>query len=96
MAHYNHWRELSTDIARQAIRRLRDTGTEIRSQGPLLAHINDNADDWARLWKALYEKWKEHELEIYVFIAVPVAIIILVYAILQRRRRRQNRNQLEG
>ena len=50
MAHYNHWQELSTDIARQAVRRLRDTGAEIRAQGPLLAHINDNADDWARLW----------------------------------------------
>lgn len=51
MAHYNHWRELGTDIARRAIQRLRETGTEIRSQGPVLAHINDNADDWARLWK---------------------------------------------
>ena len=50
MAHYNHWQELSTDIAKQAIRRLRDTGAEIRAQGPLLAHINDNADDWAKLW----------------------------------------------
>jgi len=50
MAHYNHWQELSTDIARRAIRRLRDTGVEIRAQGPLLAHINDNADDWAKLW----------------------------------------------
>ena len=50
MAHYNHWQELSTDIAKQAIRRLRDTGVEIRAQGPLLAHINDSADDWARLW----------------------------------------------
>jgi len=51
MAHYNHWQELSTEIAREAIRRLRGTGAEIRAQGPLLAHINDNADDWARLWK---------------------------------------------
>ncbi|MFP4271934.1 MAG: KamA family radical SAM protein [Halothiobacillaceae bacterium] len=51
MAHYNHWRELTTDIAHEAIRRIRDTGAEIRAQGPLLAHINDNADDWARLWK---------------------------------------------
>ena len=51
MAHYNHWRELETDIARRAILRLREAGTVIRSQGPLLAHINDNADDWARLWK---------------------------------------------
>ncbi|MEN8177909.1 MAG: lysine 2,3-aminomutase [Pseudomonadota bacterium] len=51
MAHYNHWRELSTDIAHAAINRLRATGAEIRSQGPLLANINDNADDWVRLWK---------------------------------------------
>jgi KamA family protein len=50
MAHYNHWRELTTDIAFQAIQRLRATGAQIRSQGPLLAHINDNADDWAKLW----------------------------------------------
>ncbi|MES9834813.1 MAG: lysine 2,3-aminomutase [Candidatus Thiodiazotropha sp.] len=50
MAHYNHWRELDTDIARAAIRRIRDTGAEIRSQGPLLAKINDNPDDWAKLW----------------------------------------------
>jgi KamA family protein len=51
MAHYNHWQELSTDTALAAIKRLRATGAEIRSQGPLLANINDNADDWARLWK---------------------------------------------
>ncbi|MET0027755.1 MAG: lysine 2,3-aminomutase [Candidatus Thiodiazotropha sp.] len=51
MAHYNHWRELQTDIARAAVHRLRATGVEIRSQGPLLAHINDDARDWARLWE---------------------------------------------
>ncbi len=51
MAHYNHWQELRTDIARRAIARLRATGAEIRSQGPLLAHINDDPDIWARLWQ---------------------------------------------
>ena len=51
MGHYNHWKELNTPIAREAIRRLRATGTEIRSQGPLLDHINNDAGDWARLWK---------------------------------------------
>jgi KamA family protein len=51
MAHYNHWQEMGTEVARRAIQRLRDTGAEIRSQGPLLAHINDDADDWARMWK---------------------------------------------
>ncbi len=51
MAHYNHWRELDTPIAREAIRLIRSTGAEIRSQGPLLANINDDADVWARLWR---------------------------------------------
>jgi KamA family protein len=51
MAHFNHWRELETDVCEQAIRRLRETGAELRSQGPLLAHINEDADVWARLWK---------------------------------------------
>jgi KamA family protein len=55
MAHYNHWRELDTEIARRAIARLRDAGAVIRAQGPLLAHINDNADDWARLWQTQVE-----------------------------------------
>jgi KamA family protein len=51
MAHYNHWRELETPIARRAISRIRDTGAVIRAQGPLLAHINDDPADWARLWE---------------------------------------------
>jgi KamA family protein len=51
MAHYNHWRELETEVAREAIRRLRATGAQIRSQGPLLAHINDEPAVWARLWQ---------------------------------------------
>jgi KamA family protein len=55
MAHYNHWRELETDEARQAIRRIRDTGAVIRSQGPLLAHINDDSETWARLWQSQVE-----------------------------------------
>lgn len=51
MAHFNHWREMETDIAREAIRRVRDTGAIIRSQGPLLAHINDDPETWARSWR---------------------------------------------
>ena len=51
MAHYNHWRELETPVVRAAVRRLRDTGAVIRTQSPMIAHINDNADVWARLWR---------------------------------------------
>ena len=51
MAHYNHWRELDTEIALKAIERVRRVGVEIRSQAPLLANINDSAEDWVRTWK---------------------------------------------
>jgi KamA family protein len=51
MAHYNHWRELEPAVAREAIRRVRDSGAIIRAQGPLLAHINDDPSVWARLWR---------------------------------------------
>lgn len=52
MAHYNHWRELETEPARLAIARVRATGAIIRSQGPLLAGINDDPEVWARLWRS--------------------------------------------
>jgi len=51
MAHFNHWREMDTDIAREAIRRVRDTGAVIRTQAPLLRHINDDAGVWAHMWR---------------------------------------------
>lgn len=51
MGHYNHWVELSTDIAREAIKRIRNTGAQIRTQSPLIKHINDDPDVWAKMWK---------------------------------------------
>jgi KamA family protein len=51
MGHYNHWVELSTDVAKEAVRRIRNTGAEIRTQSPLIKHINDDAEIWAKMWK---------------------------------------------
>ena len=51
MSHFNHWRELGTDAVRGAVRRVLGTGAQIRVQAPLLRHINDSADVWARLWQ---------------------------------------------
>lgn len=51
MAHYNHWREMDTPIAREAIRRLRETGVIIRTQAPLLNHINNDPAIWANMWR---------------------------------------------
>ena len=51
MAHFNHWREMETPIVREAIRRIRATGAVIRTQAPLVQHINDDAEVWTRMWR---------------------------------------------
>ncbi|MEZ5687523.1 MAG: hypothetical protein R3E21_01860 [Caenibius sp.] len=50
MVHVNHWRELDNPVAHEAIRRLRDAGAVLRSQGPLLRGVNDDPEVWARNW----------------------------------------------
>ena len=50
MAHFNHPRELEPQPTRDALRRIQETGAVIRTQSPLLRHINDNSTVWAELW----------------------------------------------
>ena len=50
MGHYNHWKELSTDVAKEAVKRIRNTGAQIRTQSPLIKHVNDDPDVWTKLW----------------------------------------------
>ncbi|MPM98848.1 hypothetical protein SDC9_146038 [bioreactor metagenome] len=50
-AHFNHPDELMTDAVRQAIERIRNTGTQIRTQSPLLRNINDDPEIWSKMWK---------------------------------------------
>ena len=50
MGHYNHWKELSTEVAQEAVRRIRNTGAEVRTQSPLIKHVNDNSEVWAKMW----------------------------------------------
>lgn len=51
MAHFNHPAELKTPAVREAVRRIRATGAQIRTQSPLVKHINDSGDVWAEMWK---------------------------------------------
>ena len=51
MAHFNHDREMETAPAQEAIARVLETGAQIRTQSPLLAHINDDPQVWIRMWK---------------------------------------------
>jgi L-lysine 2,3-aminomutase len=51
MAHYSHPVELTPDVARQALRLIGQTGAVIRSQGPLIRGVNDDAQTWATQWR---------------------------------------------
>ena len=51
MGHFNHPVELKTDTVKEAIKKIRSTGAQIRTQSPILRHINDDSEIWAEMWK---------------------------------------------
>lgn len=51
MSHFNHPAELKSDIVIDAIKNLRATGAEIRTQAPLLKTINNKSEIWAEMWE---------------------------------------------
>lgn len=51
MAHFNHPQELKTEAVQEAVKAIRATGAQIRTQSPLLGHINNNAEAWAEMWR---------------------------------------------
>lgn len=51
MGHYDHWQEIEPSVAQRAIRRIRSTGAQIRTQGPLMRYINDSSEVWTRMWQ---------------------------------------------
>jgi KamA family protein len=52
MAHFSHPRELESEMAQHAVARIRAAGAVVYCQAPLIAHVNDRPDTWARLWRA--------------------------------------------
>lgn len=50
-AHFNHPVELSTEAVQQAVKAIRATGAQIRTQSPLLKHINDKPELWSAMWR---------------------------------------------
>ncbi len=86
MAHFNHWREIETEAAREAIRTIRSTGAEIRSQSPVLRHINDSADVWQKMWKEQvklgvvpYYMFIERDTGAHHYFAVPLAEALEIF-----------------
>jgi KamA family protein len=50
MAHLNHSNELRTEEAAEAIRNIRKTGALVRTQSPIMNHINNDAQEWVDMW----------------------------------------------
>ncbi|MFO7893027.1 MAG: hypothetical protein R6U63_04770, partial [Longimicrobiales bacterium] len=53
MAHYVHPVELEPPEARAALARIRATGAEVRTQAPIVRHVNDRPAVWADLWREM-------------------------------------------
>lgn len=51
MAHFNHINELKTEAVQKAVKLILATGAQIRTQSPVVRHINDDADMWAKMWR---------------------------------------------
>lgn len=66
MAHFNHPQELSTTAVVQAVERILETGAQIRTQSPLLNHINASAKVWEVMWK---KQVKLGMIPYYMFVA---------------------------
>jgi KamA family protein len=86
MAHFNHPNELKTEVLREAIHNLKKCGAEIRTQAPVLRHINDKSDDWAQMWKLQvslglipYYMFIERETGPYEYFSLPIAEVYRIY-----------------
>ena len=66
MAHFNHPQELSTTAVVKAVERTIQTGAQIRTQSPLLNHINASAKVWEVMWK---KQVKLGMIPYYMFVA---------------------------
>lgn len=86
MGHYDHWRELDTDIAQQAVKNIRATGAQIRTQAPTLRHINDSVEAWAKLWQMQvnlgcipYYMFVERQTGAKSYFELPLADVLEIY-----------------
>ena len=66
MAHFNHPKELQHPSVSEAIERILSTGAVIRTQSPVLKHINDSPQVWAEM---LRKQVKLGCIPYYMFVA---------------------------
>jgi len=66
MAHFNHYKELQSDEVKEAVKNILQTGAVIRTQSPILKHINDSSSVWSKMWQMQVEM---NMIPYYMFIA---------------------------
>jgi len=86
IAHFNHINEMSNAAVEEAILNIRNTGAQIRTQAPILRHINDDSDMWARMWSKQvrmgmvpYYMFVERETGPYGYFQMPLADVYNLY-----------------
>ncbi|MFJ8593529.1 KamA family radical SAM protein [Streptomyces sp. NPDC093598] len=86
MAHFTHPRELRSAVVTEALRRIRSTGAVVYCQAPMVAHVNDDADTWAQMWKAElaagavpYYMFVERDTGPYDYFKVPLARAVEIF-----------------
>ncbi len=86
MAHFNHYQEMDNEVVQKAIFNIRQTGAEIRTQAPVLDHINNDYRVWAKMWKDQvnlgmipYYMFIERETGPFDYFNVPMAEVYNMY-----------------
>lgn len=87
MAHFNHWQEMDNAVVKEAIHNIRSTGAVIRTQAPVLNHINNDGKIWAKMWRMQlrlglipYYMFVERETGPYEYFGLPLPEVYKVYS----------------
>ena len=86
MAHFNHHVELDNEVVQEAMVNIRATGAQIRTQAPILKHINDSSEVWAEMLKKQvnqglvpYYMFIERETGPYEYFQIPLSRAYQIY-----------------
>ncbi len=86
MAHFNHPVELENEAVQEAIANIRNTGAQIRTQSPVLNHINKSSSLWADMWTKQvnlglipYYMFIERETGPFEYFQIPIAEVYTIY-----------------
>lgn len=86
MAHFNHHVELDNEVVQEAMHNIRATGAQIRTQAPILNHINNDSRVWTEMWKKQvnlglvpYYMFVERETGPYKYFQIPLSEAYSIY-----------------